>query len=75
MSIDADGTVYPCSLTVGRIGGGNAAIDGVAARGAPLRDHTCVACYSPCLVEQNFLFSLNRAVLWHFARRHLRRFA
>jgi MoaA/NifB/PqqE/SkfB family radical SAM enzyme len=75
VTIDPDGTVYPCALTVGRIRGGNAAIDGVKRAILPLRDHSCVACYSPCLVEQNFLFSLNRPVLWHFARRHLRRFA
>jgi hypothetical protein len=67
--------VYPCSITVGRVRGGNAAIDGVQRAIVPLRNHSCVACYSPCLVEQNFLFSLNPAVLWHFARRHLRRFA
>jgi MoaA/NifB/PqqE/SkfB family radical SAM enzyme len=75
VTIDPDGTVYPCSLTVGRIRGGNAAIEGVKHATLSLRDHACVACYSPCLVEQNFLFSLNAAVLWHFARRHLRRFA
>jgi pyrroloquinoline quinone biosynthesis protein E len=75
VTIDPDGTVYPCSLTVGRIRGGNAAADGVKRATLPLRNHSCVACYSPCLVEQNFLFSLNAGVLWHFARRHLRRFA
>lgn len=75
LAIDADGTVHPCTLTFGRIAGGNAAIDGVAAAWRALHDHSCVACYTPCLVEQNFLYSLQPGVLSHFARRHVPRFA
>jgi MoaA/NifB/PqqE/SkfB family radical SAM enzyme len=75
MSIDADGTVYPCVATMHRIAGGNAAIDGVAAAWRQLNDHQCVACYTTCLVEQNFLYSLQPSVVVHFARRHLMRFA
>jgi MoaA/NifB/PqqE/SkfB family radical SAM enzyme len=75
ISIDADGTVFPCTLTFHRIVGGNAASDGVAAAWRALHDHRCVACYSPCLVEQNFLHSLHPGVLTNFARRHLTRFA
>lgn len=73
--IDSDGTVYPCTLTFNRLTGGNAATDGVAAAWRALHDHPCVACYSPCLVEQNFLHSLRPSALAHFARRHLMRFA
>jgi MoaA/NifB/PqqE/SkfB family radical SAM enzyme len=75
MSIDADGTVYPCVVTMHRIAGGNAATDGVAAAWRRLNDHRCVACYTSCLVEQNFLYSLQPSVVAHFARRHLTRFA
>jgi len=75
MSIDADGTVYPCVVTMKRIVGGNAARDGVAAAWRGLHDHQCVACYSTCLVEQNYLHSLDPGVLVHFARRYLTRFA
>jgi MoaA/NifB/PqqE/SkfB family radical SAM enzyme len=75
VSIDADGTVYPCTLTFNRIRGGNAATDGVASAWRALHHHPCVACYAPCLVEQNFLHSLHPGVLGHFARRHLPRFA
>ncbi len=75
VSIDADGAVYPCTMTFQRIVGGNAATDGVAAAWRALHDHPCVACYSPCMVEQNFLHSLNPPVLAHFARRHFLRFA
>ena len=75
LSIDADGTVYPCTLTFKRISGGNAATDGVAAAWRALHGHSCVACYTPCLVEQNFVHSLDPGVLMHFARRHLPHFA
>jgi MoaA/NifB/PqqE/SkfB family radical SAM enzyme len=75
LSIDADGTVYPCTMTFNRLPGGNAATDGVAAAWRALHDHPCVACYSSCLVEQNYLHSLHPSVLLHFARRHLLRFA
>jgi len=75
LSIDADGSVYPCVLTFHRIRGGNAATDGVAAAWRNLNGHDCVACFTPCLVEQNFLTSLHPAVVGHFARRHLPRFA
>lgn len=75
LHIDADGTVYPCTLTFGRIVGGNAVTDGVATAWRRLHDHPCVACFTPCLVEQNFLFSLRPAVLQHAVQRHLTRFA
>jgi MoaA/NifB/PqqE/SkfB family radical SAM enzyme len=75
ITIDADGAVYPCTLTVHRITGGNAARDGVAGAWQSLHHHACKACFSPCMVEQNFLHSLHPGVLTHFARRHLPRFA
>lgn len=75
LSIDPDGTAYPCVATAGRITGGNVVADGVEAAWRRLNDHGCVACYSPCLVEQNFLFSLDRRVIGQFVRRHLPRFA
>jgi MoaA/NifB/PqqE/SkfB family radical SAM enzyme len=74
LTINPDGTVYPCGLTINRIRGGNVATDGVAVAWRSLHDHKCVACFSPCLVEQNHLCSLTPSVVWHFARRHLRRF-
>lgn len=75
ISIDADGEVYPCTLTFGRIRGGNAARDGVAAAWRRLHDHRCLACFTLCTVEQNSIFSLRPSPLLHFARRHLGRFA
>jgi MoaA/NifB/PqqE/SkfB family radical SAM enzyme len=75
INIDADGEVYPCVLTMHRISGGNAATDGVAAAWQRLHGHGCVACYANCMVEQNFLHSLEPRVVTHFVRRHLMRFA
>lgn len=73
--IDADGEVYPCVLTFGRIRGGNAAREGVAATWRRLHDHQCLTCFSPCTVEQNGILSLRPGPLLHFTRRHLGRFA
>jgi MoaA/NifB/PqqE/SkfB family radical SAM enzyme len=72
LSINPDGTVFPCSQTINRLPGGNVARDGVAAAWRSLHHHPCVACFSPCLVEQNLVCSLAPSVLWHFGRRSLR---
>ena len=62
-----------CALTAGRITGGNVVADGVAAAWRRLHGHDCVACYAPCMVEQNFLLSLDARVIRPFVRRHLPR--
>ncbi|MDV2496627.1 MAG: radical SAM protein [bacterium] len=74
LTINPDGTTYPCVMTVGRILGGNVAIDGVEAAWRRLHGHRCVTCYSPCLVEQNYLFSLKPRVVGGFVARHMWRF-
>ena len=69
VSIDADGTVYPVHADLATASaGGNAATDGVAAAWRALHDHPCVACYSTCLVEQNFLHSLQPSVAGALSR-------
>lgn len=75
LTIDADGRVYPCVMTNGRICGGNAAQEGLAACWRALHQHACVACYAPCTVEQNALLSLHPPTVYHFARRQLGRYA
>ena len=74
MTINPDGTVYPCVMTVGSIPGGNVVTDGVEAAWRQLHGHRCVACYSPCLVENNYLFSLKPRVVVNFVAKHLTRF-
>jgi len=75
LSINPDGTTYPCTITVDRLPGGNVVTDGVAAAWRKLHHHPCVACYAPCLVEQNYLFSLHPPTLLNFAAKHLGRYA
>ncbi len=64
----------PFVATAGRITGGNVVADGVEAAWRRLHGHGCVACYSPCLVEQNYILSLDPRVIGQFVRRHLPRF-
>ena len=73
-SIAPDGIASPCVTTMGKISGGNVLGDGVEACWRTLQEHRCLACFSPCLVELNYLFSFNLRVLAGFARRHLGRF-
>jgi MoaA/NifB/PqqE/SkfB family radical SAM enzyme len=74
LAIDPDGTAYPCAVTAGQISGGNVVTDGVEVAWRSLQGHGCVACFSPCLVEQNFLLSLKPQVVGRFVRRHMPRF-
>ncbi len=75
LSIGPDGTVYPCALTFNRLPGGNVVSDGVEGAWRRLHDHSCIACYAPCLVQKNYLFSLKPSVVGQFVWRHLRRYA
>jgi len=71
MTILPDGTTSPCIITIGKIEGGNVLHAGVKAAWENLLEHPCLACYAPCLVEQNYLFSLRPRVLLPFISKHL----
>ena len=73
LTINPDGTTYPCEMTVGRLPGGNVATDGVEAAWRRLHGHRCVTCYAPCAVEINNLFSLKPRVVLNFMARHMKR--
>lgn len=75
LAVDADGTACPCVVTMGSLSGGNFLADGTQGVLRRLAGHSCVACWSPCLVEQNFLSSGRPAVVARFLRRHLPRYA
>jgi MoaA/NifB/PqqE/SkfB family radical SAM enzyme len=75
VSVTPDGSAWPCVATIGKVSGGNVVGDGLAACWKRLAGHSCLACYSPCLVELNYLFSLKPRVLMAFLTRHLARFA
>jgi MoaA/NifB/PqqE/SkfB family radical SAM enzyme len=74
MTINPDGTVYPCVLTIGKIPGGNVLQGGVVEAWQKLQDHGCIACFSPCLVENNYLFSVNLRVILSFLKKYYFRF-
>ncbi|MBN2198969.1 MAG: radical SAM protein [Candidatus Aminicenantes bacterium] len=74
LTILSDGSVTPCMNTIGQIKGGNVVADGFAAAWRSLRDHDCLRCYAPCLVELDHLFSLRPRVVLNFVLRHLRRY-
>ncbi|MFC2165273.1 radical SAM protein [Acidobacteriota bacterium] len=71
LTILADGATSPCINTIGQIQGGNVLHEGVETAWRNLQGHSCQTCYTPCLVEQNFLFSLKPRVLLNFISRHL----
>jgi len=73
LCIAPDGGVFPCPVTRGQIDGGNAVAIGVHAAWQNLQSHRCVACYSPCLAEVNYLYSLSPRVLWELVCRGLPR--
>ena len=74
MTINPDGTVFPCDVTVGRIQGGNVVTDGVEGAWRQLHGHRCVTCYAPGLVERNYMFSLKPPVVYNFVVRQFTRF-
>ena len=69
-----DGTLYPCLQTVGMIQAGNVVTHGVEAAWRQQHNHRCITCYSPCMVEKNYLFSLKPRVVSNFMLRSLKRF-
>ena len=75
MTILPDGSVSPCVNTIGQIQGGNAIADGLSSAWRSLHGHRCVACYSPCLVELNYLFSLHPRVVLNFISKHWSRYS
>lgn len=68
-TIDADGRVYPCTLHLGR---GESAksvrSDGFEAAFDTLKSHACRACNNTALTEYNYLYNLNFATLYEWAR-------
>lgn len=71
LTILSDGSTSPCINTINIIQGGNVLNEGVEAAWRNLQGHSCLTCYAPCLVEQNFLFSLKPRVLLNFIFRHI----
>lgn len=67
-AIDADGTLYPCTLQAGTFPGRNIREVGLDAAFEGLRDNPCSACTSSALTEYNYLYNLNLPALLEYAR-------
>jgi MoaA/NifB/PqqE/SkfB family radical SAM enzyme len=72
-AIYADGSLYPCTMTVGQVPALNVVSAGVAAALARAGGHGCAPCDSPCMLEVNGLFALRPRVVGSLALRVLRR--
>ncbi len=72
-AIDADGTVYPCSLRVGAkdLERRNIREVGLEAAFDVLRRNTCRACTESALSERNYLYNLNLPALFEYATANL----
>jgi len=73
--VQPNGDVAPCPVTADRKSAVNAKHAGLEEAWQSLQHHQCIACFAPCLVEQNFLYSLNPEVMVNHARRHRAHFA
>lgn len=70
-NVDTDGTVYPCSLLIGRVPARNFKEVGFKAAYESLGTGGCQACSATCYTEYNLIYSLDIATIleWAFARR------
>ncbi len=62
-NVDADGTVYPCSLLVEKVPGRNVKQGGFQAAFDAIETPACKACIASCYTEYNRLFSLDAATV------------
>ena len=70
--IYADGSLFPCTLTVRQVTALNVKTAGVAAALAQARRHGCATCFNPCMLETNYMFALHPGVIASLARTFLR---
>jgi len=73
MSILPDGSVSPCPIRFDADQSINVLDNGVETAWRELQGHTCAACYSPCLVALNSLFSLTPRTLFYYLVQHVPR--
>jgi MoaA/NifB/PqqE/SkfB family radical SAM enzyme len=67
-NIDTDGSVFPCSLLVGKMGSLNFLDTGFKKAFEHIQDFTCKACSASCFTEYNYLYSLNAEVIMSWMR-------
>jgi len=58
-NVDTDGTVYPCSLMIGKIKAKNFLESGFKDAFGYIGDTPCKSCIASCFIEYNYLYSFN----------------
>ncbi len=67
-NVDTDGSVYPCSLLIGRVPAQNFKQVGLAEAYRNLDTGGCQACSATCYTEYNLLYSLDMLTIMEWAR-------
>lgn len=62
-NVDTDGSVYPCSLLVDRMGSSNFLETGFKKAFESLEHDFCKGCIASCFTEYNYLYSLDISVI------------
>lgn len=73
LSLLPDGRAVPCALRFQAGPFGDATGRGLKKAWETTQEHACRDCYSPCKLEQNYLYSGYASVLINFAQKHLLR--
>ncbi len=73
MSILPDGSATACPIRIGSKDTVSVIESGLEKAWKALHNHSCAACYSPCLLALNSLFSFDKNALFHFLTRHVPR--
>lgn len=67
-NVDTDGSVYPCSGTIGTMPAKNFLESGFKAAYDFMPESDCKACIASCFNEYNFMHALNARVIWNWMK-------
>lgn len=67
-NVDTDGSVYPCSLLIGKMKSLNFLEVGFRGAFEYIKEVPCKACLASCFTEYNYLYSLNARTIFEWFR-------
>jgi len=67
-NVDTDGSVYPCSGTIGTMPAKNFLEVGFKAAFDAIGEPACKACIASCFTEYNYMHSFHLGVIWNWLR-------
>lgn len=67
-NVDTDGTVYPCSGTIGTMPAKNFLEVGFKAAFESIGEPACKSCIASCFTEYNYMHSFQLGVIWNWMR-------